>query len=74
MSYLKLSKPIRRSAEVARGPAFGNIHSEKGKQVDAATLASRWGIDHKKALNTVRMTTQRGVRTCLYPSLTQIPN
>ena len=30
VSYLRLSKP-RRAAEVARGPAFGNIHSEKGK-------------------------------------------
>ena len=53
VSYLRRSKS-RRAAEVARGPAFGNIHSEKGKQVDAATLASRWGIGHKKALNTVR--------------------
>ena len=65
MSYLRLSKP-RVAAKVVRGPALGNIHSEKGKQVDAATLASRWGIDHKKALNTVRMTTQRGVKSCLY--------
>ena len=65
VSYLRLSKP-RVATTVARGPALGNIHSEKGKQVDAATLASRWGIDHKKALNTVRMTTQRGVKSCLY--------
>ena len=49
---------VRVAAKVARGPAFGNIHSEKGKQVDAVTLASRWVVDHKKALNTVRMTTR----------------
>ena len=40
VSYLRLSKP-RGAAEVARGPAFGNIHSEKDKQVNTATLASR---------------------------------
>ena len=50
---------------------FGNIQSTRGKSVDAETLARRWGIDHKKALNTVRMTTQRGVRTCLYPSMSR---
>ena len=34
-------------------------------------LVSRWGVDHKKYLITVRMTTQRGVTTYMYPSLTQ---
>ena len=69
-SHLRLSK-ARVAAKAARGQALGNIHSEKGKQVDAETLANRWGIYHKKALNTVRMTTQRGVKSGLYSSLTR---
>ena len=50
-------------------PSLGNIHSTKGKQVNSETLAKRWNIDLRKALNTVKQTTQRGVRTCLHPTL-----
>ena len=50
-------------------PSLGNIQSTKGKQVNSQTLAKRWNIDQRKALNTVKQTTQRGVRTCLHPSL-----
>ena len=50
-------------------PRLGNIHSTKGKQVDSETLEKRWNIDQRKALNTVKQTTQRGVRTCLHLSL-----
>ena len=50
-------------------PSLGNIQSTKGKQVDSETLAKRWNIDQRKALNTVNQTTQRGVRTCLCLSL-----
>ena len=35
----------------------------------AEALAKQWNIDHRKALNTVKMTTQRGVRHCLYPAM-----
>ena len=69
VSYLRLTKP-KKVAQIENTPAFGNIQSERGKQIDAGTLAKRWGIDHKKASNTVRMTTQRDVKTCLYPTLT----
>ena len=50
-------------------PSLGNIGSTKGKQVDSETLAKRWNIDQRNSLNTVKQTTQRGVRTCLHPSL-----
>ena len=50
-------------------PSLGNIQSTKGKQVNSENLAKRWNIDQRKALNTVKKTTQRGVRTYLHPSL-----
>ena len=50
-------------------PSLGNVQSIKGKQVNSETLSRRWNIDQRKALNTVKQTTQRGVRTCLHPSL-----
>ena len=39
--------------------------------IDFKTLASRWGIDPHKAMNTVKRTTQRGVRSCLHPALSR---
>ena len=42
-------------------PSLGNIHSTKGKQVNSDTLAKRWNIYQRKALNTFKQTTQRGV-------------
>ena len=48
-----------------------NIYSTKKKQVDSTTLAKYWNIDRKKASNTVKLTTQRGVRSTLHPSLSQ---
>ena len=50
---------------------YGNIESKKGKQVDYATLAKRWGISPDKAKQTVLKTTQRGVRSVLHPSLSR---
>ena len=50
-------------------PSLSNIKSTKGKQVNSDTLTKRWNIDQRKALNTVKQTTQRGVRTYLHPSL-----
>ena len=50
-------------------PSIGNVQSTKGKQVNSETLSKRWNIDQRKALNTVKKTTQRGVRTCLHPFL-----
>ena len=46
----------------------GNIDSKRKKQVYGATLAKRWRNDPRKAANTVGVTTQRGVRTCLCPT------
>ena len=49
----------------------GDIKSQRKKLIDGDTLAKRWRIDRRKARNTVRATTQRGVRTCLHPSLSR---
>ena len=48
---------------------YGNMYSMRKKCVDTATFAERWGLDLRKALNTVNRTIQRGVRACLHPSL-----
>ena len=40
--------------------SFGNVQSSKGEQVNSETLSKRWIIDQRKALNTVKQTTQRG--------------
>ena len=50
-------------------PSIGNVQYTKGKQVNSKTFSGRWNIDQRKALNTVKQTTQRGVRTCLRLSL-----
>lgn len=50
---------------------LGYVQSKRGKQVDSETLSNRWNIDRRKALNTVQRTTQRGVLTCLHPSLSR---
>ena len=51
--------------------SLGNIYSTRKKQVESATLAKRWNIDHNKAKKTVKLTTQRGVRSTLHPSLSR---
>ena len=50
-------------------PRLGNVQSTKCKQVNYETLSKRCNIDQRKALNTVNITTQRGIRTCLHLSL-----
>jgi hypothetical protein len=43
---------------------------EKGG-IDAATLAKNWGIGIKAAKMTRLVTTQRGIRRMIHPSLTK---
>ena len=66
-------KPINVSqvsfAESTSG--LGNVQSLRKKQVDSMTLAERWNIDPRKACNTVEQTTQKALRTTLYPSLSR---
>jgi hypothetical protein len=47
----------------------GHICSCKIAPIDPQTLAARWMISPEHAKQTVVMTTQRGVRTCLNPTL-----
>ncbi len=46
-----------------------HICSCKIAPIDPQTLAARWMISPERAKQTVVMTTQRGVRTCLNPTL-----
>ncbi len=47
----------------------GHICSCKIAPIDPQTLAAHWMISPERAKQTVFMTTQRGVRTCLNPTL-----
>ncbi len=49
----------------------GHVRSRKVAPIDFMTLAGRWMIAPDCAKGTVQWTTQRGVRTCLNPTLAQ---
>ncbi len=49
----------------------GHIQTRKTTPIDYTTLTSQWMISPEKAKRTVQRTTQRGVRTCLNPTLAQ---
>ena len=49
----------------------GNVHARKTPGIDFLTLARRWGISPETARQTLSRTTQRGVRTCLHPTLSR---
>jgi hypothetical protein len=49
----------------------GHVRSCKTAPIDFMTLAGQWMITPDHAKKTVQRTTQRGVRTCLNPTLTQ---
>jgi hypothetical protein len=48
----------------------GHVRSCKTAPIDFMTLAGRWMIAPDCAKKTVQQTMQRGVRTCLNPTLT----
>jgi hypothetical protein len=47
----------------------GHICLHKTAPIDPQTLAAHWMISPERAKQTIVMTTQRGVRTCLNPTL-----
>ena len=49
----------------------GHICLHKIAPIDPQTLAAHWMTSPERAKQTVVMTTQRGVRTCLNPTLSQ---
>ena len=49
-----------RVSSVGTGP--GRVESKQMKAVDAPTLSRRWMIPHERAKNTIKLTTQRGIR------------
>ena len=56
VSHIKVKK-IHMLSRVESQLNLGNVYSMRGKEVDSKTLAKRWNIDQKKALNTVKQTT-----------------
>ncbi|KAL7527142.1 hypothetical protein ACHAWF_004902, partial [Thalassiosira exigua] len=48
--------------------AGGKVASSQRKPIEPHTLARRWGISPGKARQTVKTTTQVGVRECLHPT------
>ena len=48
---------------------YGNIHSNKRKQVDGNALARQWAISSDKARSTMKKATHREVRSALHPNL-----
>jgi len=49
----------------------GHIRSHNIAPIDPQTLVAQWVISPDHAKRTVVMTTQRGVRTCLNPTLSR---
>ncbi len=49
----------------------GHVQSHKAAPIDFMTLAGQWMIAPDCAKKTVQLTTQRGIRTCLNPTLAQ---
>jgi hypothetical protein len=49
----------------------GHFTTRQKRPIDHMTRASRWMIALDKALQTVNVTTQRGVRTCVNPTLSR---
>ena len=49
----------------------GVAKSKASPKIDHMTLSKKWAISPEKAQRTVRMTTQRGLRTVLHPSLSR---
>jgi hypothetical protein len=47
----------------------GHVRSRKSAPIDFKTLAARWMVSPDRAKWTVQLTMQRGVRTCLNPTL-----
>jgi hypothetical protein len=47
----------------------GHVRLRKTAPIDFMTLAARWMITPDCAKKTVQLTMQRGVRTCLNPTL-----
>ena len=70
ISHVNVANVSKVSAE-PNPASLGNVYSTKKKQADSVTLAKRWHIDHGRAKKTVKLTTQRGVRTTLHPSLSR---
>ena len=58
-------------SKVTSNSNAGTIKSKSGRPVDHLMLANRWNIPVNRVKQTVTKTTQRGVRTCLTPSLSR---
>ena len=71
VSHVNIMKPNNVSQVSYADSTLGHIQSRERKKVDSETLAKLWNIYRKKALKTAKRKTQRGIGTCLQPSLSQ---
>jgi len=64
---------LRSHAHISTVETAGNGHfrTKTKKPIDHTVLASRWMMSPDKALQTINVTTQRGVRTCINPTLSR---
>ena len=72
ISHVNVMKPNNVSQVSYADSTLNNIQLRKRKKVDSETLVKRWNIDRKKALKNVKRTTQRSIRTCIFPYLSRI--
>ena len=59
------------SSGMPDGRTTSAVQTRKAPPIDPSTLARRWGVGIEAARNTLRHTTQRGVRSILNPTLTR---
>ena len=64
-----LSTVLLNKVQMQVSAVSGGVKSTSHKNVDAQSLARRWSIPLHRAKNTVQMTTQRGIRSVLHPSI-----
>ena len=77
MDQVALSDALNPSYQLFSNPQehdhlVASVHAERQPQgIDAEKLAENWGIGIEKAKQTLKVTTQRGIRTIVHPTLSR---
>jgi hypothetical protein len=66
-----LLSALKSNVNVSNANVSGVKSSAKMNKVDAEALSQKWGIGIESARRTIRVSTQRGVRTVLHPALSR---
>ena len=64
-----LKSKVQQVSTDPQGP--GKVTSTQGEPVDAQALVRQWGITPERAKQTIRATTQRGIRDVRHPTLSR---